>query len=191
MNPLKNKIFGKIDATQPYGYRWEKYCTNELAFDIQVGHHAPTIEQLIERGWMLRVIPTIDPYTHKLIPNSWSDDGVEITQNSVALTQEEINAKILAEKESKVNTFTENIQSHIDNKAWEIGQYGNHGMGDINSCSKYLGYDNPFRAECESLVAWCSACWIVALQILEDVELGIRPEPTLEEVISELPIYGV
>ena len=33
------------------------------------------------------------------------------------------------------------------------------GYDNVNAIGKYIGYDNPFRAECEALGAWTAACW--------------------------------
>lgn len=78
----------QVDGVQ--GYDWFKYCTNELFSIVGVGHHKPTIEQMLDAGCMV-VVPTIyDPSTHKLVLDSFSDDGISIWQNTVALTAEEI-----------------------------------------------------------------------------------------------------
>ena len=75
------------------------------------------------------------------------------------------------------------VQTHIDSKAKELG------YDDINSIGKYIGYDNPFRLECEALGRYNANCWIKAHSIQDEVIAGTRPMPTLEEVIAEIPEY--
>lgn len=63
----------------------------------------------------------------------------------------------------------------------------NRGYDDINSCAKYLGYENPFRAECEALCGWAAQCWAMCYELIGKVEKGDIAEPTIEEAISMLP----
>jgi len=68
------------------------------------------------------------------------------------------------------------IQDMHDNKAKELG-YDN-----INSIGKYIGYDNAFRLECESLGTWAAACWAKCYELLNSpVEL------TISDVLDSLP----
>lgn len=80
------------------------------------------------------------------------------------------------------NDFIQSIQKMLDEKAQQKG-YDN-----INSIAKYLGYENRFRSECESLGVWCAECWDTAHSILLSVENGERNMPTVQEVIEEMPI---
>lgn len=75
------------------------------------------------------------------------------------------------------------IQKYIDDKAKEY-RYDN--MASVRS---YTGFDNIFKEECLKLAAWGTSCWAVAGQIEYDVINGVRPMPTLEEVMAELPVY--
>ena len=78
----------EVDGIQEY--IWFTYCTNELANIVQSGGHEPTVDQMLDAGCMVVVPKVYDPYTHKMVPDSFSDDGVEIKQNIVSLTADEI-----------------------------------------------------------------------------------------------------
>jgi len=58
------------------------------------------------------------------------------------------------------------------------------------SARSYAGYENPYQTEANKLAVWSSDCWKKAEEIERDVELGDRPMPTVEEVISELPVFN-
>lgn len=57
------------------------------------------------------------------------------------------------------------------------------------SARSYAGYTNPFQTEAQKLAVWASDCWVVAGTIEADVKAGLRPMPTVAEVIAELPAY--
>ncbi len=53
----------------------------------------------------------------------------------------------------------------------------------------YKGSNVPqWAAEHAAYFAWRDQCWLIAYQIQADVAAGLRPVPTPEQVISELPI---
>jgi len=85
-------------------------------------------------------------------------------------------------KEKKI-AFNNAIQTHLDSKAKEF-RYDN-----MMSARSYAGYDNPFQAEAQKLAVWASNCWVKAGAIEADVEAGKRDMPTIDEVLSELPVY--
>lgn len=60
----------------------------------------------------------------------------------------------------------------------------------ISLCSYSNSTDPIFAAEGQAGVAWRDACWRYASTALAEVEAGIRPIPTPEELIAELPTLG-
>ena len=86
--------------------------------------------------------------------------------------------------EQQVQVINNAIQNHLDTKAQEF-RYDN-----MMSARSYAGYANPFQTEAQALATWCADCWAKAGQIENDVEAGNRPMPTVDEVLSELPVYG-
>ncbi len=87
--------------------------------------------------------------------------------------------KAIKEKEA----FNNAIQTHLDTKAKEF-RYDN-----IMSARSYAGFTNPYKAEAQKLAVWASNCWVKAGEIEADVQAGNREMPTIDEVLSELPIY--
>ena len=83
----------------------------------------------------------------------------------------------------QVKALSSAIQTELDNKANE-----SH-YDSMMSARSYAGYENPFQAEAQKLAVWASSCWVVAGQIEADVQSGNRDMPTIDEVLSELPIY--
>jgi|LGVF01.2.fsa_nt_gb hypothetical protein len=60
-----------------------------------------------------------------------------------------------------------------------------NGYDDIDTISKYLGYDNQFRSECEALSMWTAECWAKGIELLSTTEAI-----ALSDVITAMPIYG-
>lgn len=66
----------------------------------------------------------------------------------------------------------------------------------VATCKAYE-YDNmnnatgwaPFYPKAMALALWGKACWDKSTEIRDDVIAGNRPIPTVEEVISEMPIF--
>lgn len=123
------------------------------------------------------------------IVNAIDSDGSQdflVKEDWVKMSAEDIDLYLnppLTENEILIS-YEQAIQQHLDDKAKEL-RYDN-----INSIAKYLGYENPFKLECEKLGLWCANCWVVAAQIEADVLAGTRTAPTIEEVIAELPVYA-
>lgn len=49
------------------------------------------------------------------------------------------------------------------------------------------GYSNPWQQEGIAFGQWMDACYAKAYQILAEAEAGVRPFPTVEEFIAEMP----
>lgn len=65
------------------------------------------------------------------------------------------------------------VQSMLDTEAQS------RGYDNINAIGKYIGYDNPFRSECELLGAWCASCWAKCYELQAG---GVMPEDLLAEM---------
>lgn len=72
------------------------------------------------------------------------------------------------------------IQEYLDQKAQE------YGYDDIKSVRSYTGYVNKFQNECITIAQWCSDCWDVAIQGMNDIIAGTKPIPTKDELIASL-----
>ena len=61
---------------------------------------------------------------------------------------------------------------------------------DIFTLISYVDDPDPtFDAEGQAAKTWRSAVWTTARQIKADVIAGTRPMPTVEEVLSEMPVF--
>jgi len=107
--------------------------------------------------------------------------GSGASDEQIELKAKELETQFILEQKQKA--FNNAIQTHLDNKAKEF-RYDN-----IMSARSYAGYENPFQAEAQKLAVWASNCWVKAGEIEDDVKAGNREMPTVDEVLSELPIY--
>lgn len=78
--------------------------------------------------------------------------------------------------------FASAIQDHLDAAAQKAG------YDDIVSASSYAGYTNPYQAEGQSFLTWRGAVWEYAYTQMQAVVAGTRTEPTVDELIAELPV---
>lgn len=80
------------------------------------------------------------------------------------------------------NTYLIAIQDFMDSAAKAKG-YDN-----IISASSYAGAPNPFQAESISFLVWRATVWEHCYSLLDSVKAGTIPMPTIQEVISGLPV---
>ena len=102
------------------------------------------------------------------------DDYYEVVELPVHVeTAEEIQKRL-----------TDGVQNWMDN----IVQERNY--DNVHTCVGTYLYSpiEKFRLEAEAVRDWVSYVWAKCYEILAQVEAGERDIPTLEEVISELPI---
>ena len=83
----------------------------------------------------------------------------------------------------KAETAEKEVQKHINKTIKGLG------YDDENSIAKYLVSGNPFYDECSSISLWIGSVWVTAFTIQQEVLAGTRSEP--DDIISELPVYGV
>ena len=111
----------------------------------------------------------------------WVDSRDKPLDVEIETKAKELEMNDIVEQAQKA--FNNAIQTHLDNKAKEF-RYDN-----MMSARSYAGYENPFQAEAQKLAVWASSCWVKAGEIEADVQAGNREMPTIDEVLSELPIY--
>jgi hypothetical protein len=74
------------------------------------------------------------------------------------------------------------IQSHLDSVARE------RGYDSVFTAATYAGSRNPqWAAEAAALIAWRDAVWAHAYAELATVQAGQRAQPTIAEIVAELP----
>lgn len=105
-----------------------------------------------------------------------------VPSDSIVLNQHRIK-----EARERLNIF---VLRHLDKLAISKG-YGDNGvtpMAAINSIVSYINDANPvFAAEAAAFKNYRSTIWTLCDQISKNVELGLRPIPTEEELLEELP----
>lgn len=81
-----------------------------------------------------------------------------------------------------IDDYRRAIQAHVDSAA----QARSYDSGI--TCASYLGSTVPaWAAEASAFVAWRDAVWAYAYTELAKVEAGEREQPTVTEIIGELP----
>lgn len=147
-------------------YRNSKYNENG-SIDCEINHP--------DYGWIPCTASPNDPATADIFNKAKSRASAYAP---IVKTQTEI-----------LNEFkrsaTQEVQRVLDSKAKSLG-YDN-----INSIAKYLRPSSPFYDECIALGDWCDSVWGYCYQLMNDVEVGNIPQPTIDEIISGLPLYGV
>lgn len=84
-----------------------------------------------------------------------------------------------------VDNFRRAIQAHVDATA----QARSYGSG--LTCSTYINSTNSaWAAEAVVFVAWRDAVWTYAYAELAKVEAGQREQPSIAEIVDELPAIG-
>lgn len=58
---------------------------------------------------------------------------------------------------------------------------------DIRSAALRAGYPGPFQAEGIAFAQWMDACWSKCYEVLAAVNAGERDEPTVDELLDEMP----
>lgn len=85
-------------------------------------------------------------------------------------------------KPPTIDDFRQAIQSHIDARARERGYDGSL------SIATYVASSNPtWAAEAQAFVQWRDAVWTYVFAELEKVKQGQREQPTIKQIILELP----
>lgn len=74
------------------------------------------------------------------------------------------------------------VQAHLDATAKTRGY-----DSILSACSYATDTNPPFALEAQACVEFRSAVWLACYSIMADVLNGIRPIPTGEELIAELP----
>lgn len=78
--------------------------------------------------------------------------------------------------------YTDAIQEYLDQTA----QTKNYAT-ILSACSYAAGNHPKYSVEGQACLVWREAVWDKCYEILNDVQTGVRPPPTLQQVIAELP----
>lgn len=138
---------------------------------------------LIQQGFLEceEIYPTITPLQkYQGMEFQVLSDKVIVTHLVVDKTPEELQE----EQNQLIKMFTNAIQNHLDMRAQE------REYDDILSLASYAGDPDPkYNREGTSGKSWRSSCWRYLDTVRNDVLNGLRTIPTVEELISELPVF--
>lgn len=115
----------------------------------------------------------VEEQSPELINDMWTQ--VWLVRPASAEEQSTAMAKITRQ-------FTDAIQNYLDVTA-QTRNYSNI----ISACSYAAGTHPKYSLEGKACLSWREAVWDKSYEILNDVQAGNRPIPTIEQVISELP----
>lgn len=103
----------------------------------------------------------------------------QISAALVVATGFDLAAGVFADKVAQYETA---VQAHLDSAALDVG-YDN-----ILSACSYAGYANPFQAEGQSFLVWRGAVWQYCYAQVAAIQAQQRTQPTVAELIAELPV---
>lgn len=128
--------------------------------------------------------------TEKMLKDGWIEYDGEIPKLKDYEKYSLVNGNLTAVIDTnKLKDYEASINDAIQNLLDTTAQ--KYKYDNMMSARSYTGYTNPFQTEAQSLANWCATCWQTAGQIQLDVQSGKRPMPTAEEVLAEMPKYGV
>lgn len=75
------------------------------------------------------------------------------------------------------------VQSHLDDTVKTRGY-----DGILSACTYATSSFEKFRLDGQAAVEWRDAVWSMCYQVLADVQAGIKPMPTEDDLIALLPM---
>ena len=114
----------------------------------------------------------------------FTEDMVTLIDTTVTDWVQDLGQEGNPNDEQKMDMIKRAIQLNLNVQARELGFDG------INSIAKYMGFDNKYRADAESLARWTVSVWEYAEAELVKMQEGSRTVPTVDEAILELPAYN-
>lgn len=113
--------------------------------------------------------------------NDW-DEGVGIPCQSDVQVGWQWTGVNFVESTSIIEArYDEALMAHFDAVA-RSGKYDNR-----LTCALRAGYPGPFQQEGIAFGIWMDDCNLQAYGIMSDVLSGVRPLPTIEQFLAELP----
>lgn len=138
-------------------------------------------------------------YTREIHGDNIPADAVEITaeQHSELIEGQSQDKRIVADEngfpvlvdpppptpEQIITQYTAGVQQHLDTFARTLGY-----DGIMSACTYATSTVPKFKAEGQYAMEARDATWVKCYEVLAAVEAGSRPMPTLEELLTELPV---
>lgn len=138
----------------------------------------PNTNDLVAVGLIPYINPVVDYTTQKL--GDIQVDTNTCTHIVVDLTEEEIQSNF----ESRKQTAIDAIQIQVLDATAQ-----SHGYDSVDSSVKYQdGSNQLWSDESYALVSWTIEVWSKCHEILNKVTDGEIPEPTIDELIEQMPV---
>lgn len=145
-----------------------------------------TATGLIGPGWTAPLI-TMSTHTSEDVertPDGWIGGHYYRINGAWSLTplgQAEKDKKAQAEAAEIYKRLESAVDGHVDSVARAKG-YDNRLTATMRA-----GYENPWQAEGIAFGQWMDSCYQYCQQVQADILAELRPIPTSQELISELP----
>jgi len=126
------------------------------------------------------VAPSYNELTHDVVSNGYEQiDGVWYQAWQVVELSDDEKSMALA---GLISTYERAVESHMDETVAE------RGYSSIVSACSYAGAPNPFQDEGIACLTWRGNVWAKCYEILAEFQAGTRDKPTVDGLISELPV---
>lgn len=109
------------------------------------------------------------------------EKGVEVAEAELLEKYADMLVEPVQTPEEKQKLVETTVQQILDDEAKA------NGYDNVISACTYATSTGTFGAEGQSFVDWRDAVWTYLYKLLDDIKAGTVPEPTLEEIITNLP----
>ena len=122
-------------------------------------------------------------YVNSVDGNYYLEDYQEDEQGRMMLIVRQLIIKPPTEAEIQ-KMLTDGVQAYMDQKAQE------RHYDDIFTAISYVKSSDPvFAAEASALLLWRDKVWRLCYTMLDEVKAGVRPIPSVTELLAELPKF--
>jgi hypothetical protein len=132
-------------------------------------------------GYQKTIVPPLFEIlvTQKVIRDGvWQVDGKWTVRWGVV---DKIPDEVTEWETSTANSLVAAVDDHLNAVA------ATKGYDNRITCALRSGYPNPWQAEGVAFGQWMDSCYLYLYQVDADVKNGVRPVPTANELIAELP----
>lgn len=159
--------------------RTEMCCLKKYLFDVTEEFRIHSLDQYIPKGYHVLQIMNEKPEVPegKLLGYRYLLENNILKRWYVLYDSEnDMNLLVIADYEDAVQEF-------MDNKVREKG------YDDIYTCLSYKGDPNPtYNSEAEAVLNWRSQVWQTANNIFGQWKMGSIQQPTIQDVLDQLPV---
>ena len=168
---MDNRRYCKVENGQIV-----KYNQSRKDFGVQVNSDEATCS---DRGYYL-VIDNKPSYDAELQRVGGNDHIIDEVAKTVTKTYNVVDIPLEELQATKNKLVETTVQTMLDTAAREAG------YDSIISACSYVGSIN-FGTEAQSFLNWRDAVWTYVFQVQADILAATRTEPTLDELLLELP----